>query len=104
MITHANGFFESTVKLFDSYLSKFKETKPNHYPTRWAQEIMKRIKQLSFLYDQIKDYEDKIEVITIKLIQQNPVDYDQFEESKRLFFEEEVCCQRRPETALNPAL
>ncbi len=86
MIAHTNGFFESTIILFDSYRSKFKETKPNYYPARWVQEIMKRFKQLSFVYDHIKAYENKIIGMT------NAVDYNQrkqSEEFKRLLFETE---------------
>jgi len=86
MIDYSKSFFSSTITLFDSYQSKYKKDKPNQYPSRWVHEVVKRLRQLSFICDQIKAYEKEIMSMTDAL---NHPHSQKFSEFSRYLFEAE---------------
>jgi hypothetical protein len=53
-------FFESTIKLFEDYRSKMIKKRPDGYDSNLANEIYRRLKQLSFIYEKVQYYDRKI--------------------------------------------
>lgn len=70
-------FFDSTIKLFESYRNRMKEEKAEGYNSNLANEMYMRLKQLSFIYDKVRFYDRKIlspyENIPIEEIRKIPV-------------------------------
>jgi len=54
-----NECFDSTVALFEVYRKKMKSESCPSYNNTLALEVRKRLKQLSFLSDKVRDYEQK---------------------------------------------
>jgi hypothetical protein len=48
------------VELFKQYREKIKKEQQDTYPGRWLQEILKRLKQMSFSCNKVIEYENKI--------------------------------------------
>ena len=60
MLDNTKGFFDSTVDMFNTYRKTVKKLEPNLFSTRLGQEVAKRLKQLSFICNKIRYYENLI--------------------------------------------
>lgn len=53
-------FYGSTIKLFEDYRSKMIKERPKGYNSNLANEMHRRLKQLSFIYEKVRYYDSKI--------------------------------------------
>lgn len=53
-------FFDSTIKLYEAYRSKMLEETPKEYDSALSYELLHRLRQLSFIYEKVRSYNQKI--------------------------------------------
>jgi hypothetical protein len=58
-------FFDSTVKLFEDYRNKMKKGKTDNYNSDLANEVWMRLRQLSFICEKIRSYEQNVRSTSI---------------------------------------
>ena len=71
------NFLDSTIRLFERYRSKMIKGKPDGYNSNLANEVHRRLKQLSFLYEKVRYYDRKImapiENLSIEEVRKIPI-------------------------------
>ena len=63
------GFFDSSIRLFETYREKMGRERPEGYNLDLANEVCRRLKQLSFLCERIDSYEKHFALVSIKDLQ-----------------------------------
>ena len=84
------GYFESTIRVIELCQSKFMESDRNRDGKVLLQEVVKRIKQLSYLYERNRDYCKKIEEMENELNSDEKKNYKEF---IPIMFEMELFCE-----------
>jgi len=61
-------FFDSTIKLYKAYRSKMMKETPEGYDSALSYEVLHRLRQLSFIYETVRSYNQNDHITNTKLV------------------------------------